>query len=106
MHTWLAPGRLGRVISSVRRAAVSRQTLALGALLIMLAALLPVAYAQTAPATTPAATTAPAAQQTPAPAAEKPAVSTKAPATEPGAEDKLVLPHMKSGSFLNGGITR
>src|SRR5216683_478895 len=104
MHTWLAPGRLGRVISSVRRTAVSRQTLALGALLIMLAAMLPVAYAQTAPATTPAAATAPAAQ-TPAPVAEKPMASTKAPATEAGGEDKLVLPDMKSVSFLNGGIT-
>jgi K(+)-stimulated pyrophosphate-energized sodium pump len=107
MHTWLAPGRLGRVISSVQRAAFSRKTLALGALLIMLAAVLPVAHAQTAPATAPAATTAPASQPATGSMAATPAMqaSSKAPATEAGGEDKLVLPDMKSVSFLNGGIT-
>src|SRR5258708_22090357 len=66
--------------------------------------MLPVAYAQTAPATTPAAATAPAAQ-TPAPAAEKPMASTKVRGVEEGGEDKLVRPDMKNVPFMGGKIT-
>ncbi|HWZ43255.1 MAG TPA: sodium-translocating pyrophosphatase [Candidatus Saccharimonadales bacterium] len=104
MHTWLPSSRMGRVVESARRMSGSRRRLALAALFIVMAVILPATFAQAQPGQTmqtqPAATAAPA-PQTSAPAMEKPAA---APVQEAGGEDKLVLPDMKSVSFFDGAI--
>src|SRR5438270_11666671 len=86
MHTWLATGLMGRVIRS-------RWTLALVAVLAVLAFAFPVAFAQqgqAAPTSSPAA------------AAATQATIPDQPATEPAGEADLRLPDMKSVTFLNG----
>jgi K(+)-stimulated pyrophosphate-energized sodium pump len=86
MHTWLATGLMGRVIRS-------RRTLALVAVLAVLAFALPVAFAQQGQATPPTS---------PAAAAATQATIPGKPATEPAGEANLRLPDMKSVTFLNG----
>jgi K(+)-stimulated pyrophosphate-energized sodium pump len=87
MHSWLSADRVIRA----RRA----KTLALMAVLAMLAFVLPVAHAQQSPALTAQAATA-------APSQAANAQAGTAPAHEAGGEASLKLPDMSSVSFLNG----
>ena len=94
MHTWLATGLMGRVIRS-------RRTLALVAVLAVLAFALPVAFAQQGQA-------APSTSQVAAVVNSQAAVQETAPArpvSEAAGEANLKLPDMKSVSFMNDSIT-
>ena len=94
MHTWLATGLMGRVIRS-------RRTLALVAVLAVLAFALPVAFAQQGQA-------APSTSQVAAVVNPQAAVQETAPArpvSEAAGEANLKLPDMKSVSFMNDSIT-
>ena len=94
MHTWLATGLMGRVIRS-------RRTLALVAVLAVLAFALPVAFAQQGQA-------APSTSQVAAAVNPQAAVQETAPArpvSEAAGEANLKLPDMKSVSFMNDSIT-
>jgi K(+)-stimulated pyrophosphate-energized sodium pump len=94
MHTWLATGLMGRVIRS-------RRTLALVAVLAVLAFALPVAFAQQGQAT-------PSTSQVAAVVNPQAAVQETAPArpvSEAAGEANLKLPDMKSVSFMNDSIT-
>ena len=94
MHTWLATGLMGRVIRS-------RRTLALVAVLAVLAFALPVAFAQQGQA-------APSTSQVAAAVNPQSAVQETAPArpvSEAAGEANLKLPDMKSVSFMNDSIT-
>jgi K(+)-stimulated pyrophosphate-energized sodium pump len=93
MHTWLATGLMGRVIRS-------RRTLALVAVLAVLAFALPAAFAQQGQAAPPASQVAAAVNpQTGAETQETPA-----PVSEAGGEANLKLPDMKIVSFMNDSI--
>jgi K(+)-stimulated pyrophosphate-energized sodium pump len=95
MHTWLATGLMGRVIRS-------RRTLALVAVLAVLAFALPVAFAQQGQAAPPTSQVAAAINpQTGATTQE----TAPAPAREATGEANLKLPDMKSVSFMNDSIT-
>jgi K(+)-stimulated pyrophosphate-energized sodium pump len=94
MHTWLATGLMGRVIRS-------RRTLALVAVLAVLAFALPVAFAQQGQAT-------PSTLQVAAAVNPQAAVQETAPArpvSEAGGEANLKLPDMSGVSFLSDSIS-
>jgi K(+)-stimulated pyrophosphate-energized sodium pump len=96
MHTWLATGLMGRVIRS-------RRTLALVAVLAVLAFALPAAFAQqgqAAPSTSQVA-----AVVNPQPAAAIQENTPAAPAPEAGGEANLTLPDLSKVSFLHDSIT-
>ena len=93
MHTWLATGLMGRVIRS-------RRTLALVAVLAVLAFALPAAFAQQGQAAPP--TSQVAAAVSPQPGAATQETAPAAPAPEATGEANLRLPDMKSVPFLNG----
>ena len=93
MHTWLATGLMGRVIRS-------RRTLALVAVLAVLAFALPAAFAQQGQAAPPTSQVAAAVNPLPGPATQETTPATPAPETT--GEANLRLPDMKSVSFLNG----
>ena len=93
MHTWLATGLMGRVIRS-------RRTLALVAVLAVLAFALPVAFAQQGQAAPPAAQVAAAVNPQTGAATQETAPATPAPET--GGEANLKLPDLSQVSFLNG----
>ena len=93
MHTWLVTGLMGRVIRS-------RRTLALVAVMAVLAFALPVAVAQQGQPAPP--TTQVAAVVSPQAAAATQETAPATPAPEPTGEANLRLPDMKSVSFLNG----
>jgi len=94
MHTWLAMGLMGRVIRS-------RRTLALVAVLAVLAFALPVAFAQqgqAAPSTSPVSTAV-------NPQAAVQETAPTAPVSEAAGEANLKLPEMKGVSFLSDSIS-
>jgi K(+)-stimulated pyrophosphate-energized sodium pump len=94
MHTWLATGLMGRVIRS-------RRTLALVAVLAVLAFALPAAFAQQGQAT-------PSTLQVAAAVNPQAAVQETAPArpvSEAAGEANLKLPDMSGVSFLNDSIS-
>ena len=94
MHTWLATGLMGRVIRS-------RRTLALVAVLAVLAFALPVAFAQQGQAT-------PSTLQVAAAVNPQAAVQETAPArpvSEAAGEANLKLPDMSGVSFLSDSIS-
>ena len=91
MHTWLATGLMGRVIRS-------RRTLALVAVLAVLAFALPVAFAQQGQAAPP--TSQVAAVGSPHPGAANQETAPATPAPEATGEANLRLPNMKSVNFL------
>ena len=93
MHTWLATGLMGRVIRS-------RRTLALVAVLAVLAFALPVAFAQQGQAAPPTAQVAAAVNPQTGAATQETAPAT--PASEAGGEANLKLPDLSQVSFLNG----
>src|SRR6478752_1444962 len=93
MHTWLATGLMGRVIRS-------RRTLALVAVLAVLAFALPVAFAQQGQAAPPTAQVAAAVNPQTGAATQETAPATPAPET--GGEANLKLPDLSQVSFLNG----
>ncbi|MGZ4856405.1 MAG: sodium-translocating pyrophosphatase [Candidatus Angelobacter sp.] len=93
MHTWLATGLMGRVIRS-------RRTLALVAVLAVLAFALPVAFAQQGQAAPP--TSQVAAVTSPQPGAATQETAPATPAPEAAGEANLKLPDMKSVTFLHG----
>ncbi|MGZ4868415.1 MAG: sodium-translocating pyrophosphatase [Candidatus Angelobacter sp.] len=93
MHTWLATGLMGRVIRS-------RRTLALVAVLAVLAFALPVAFAQQGQAAPPTSQVAAAVNPQPGAATQETAPATPAP--EAAGEANLKLPDMKSVTFLHG----
>src|SRR6476619_4255257 len=93
MHTWLATGLMGRVIRS-------RRTLALVAVLAVLAFALPVAFAQQGQAAPP--TSQVAAAMNPQTGAAVQETAPASPAPEATGEANLRLPDMKSVTFLNG----
>jgi K(+)-stimulated pyrophosphate-energized sodium pump len=95
MHTWLATGLMGRVIRS-------RRTLALVAVLAVLAFALPVAFAQQGQAAPPTSQVAAAINPQTGAATQETA---PAPAREATGEANLKLPDMKSVSFMNDSIT-
>src|ERR1043166_7293470 len=95
MHTWLATGLMGRVIRS-------RRTLALVAVLAVLAFALPVAFAQQGQAAPPTSQVA-AAVNPQTGAAQETAPATPAP--EAAGEANLKLPDMKIVSFMNDSIS-
>jgi K(+)-stimulated pyrophosphate-energized sodium pump len=96
MHTWLATGLMGRVIRS-------RRTLALVAVLAVLAFALPVAVAQPGQAAPP--TSQAAAVVSPQPGAATQETTPATPASEAGGEANLTLPDLSQVSFLNNGIS-
>jgi len=93
MHTWLATGLMSRVIRS-------RRSLALVAVLAVLAFALPMAVAQQGQATPP--TSQVAAVVTPQSGAATQETAPATPAPEATGEANLKLPDMKSVTFLNG----
>src|SRR6476619_7167212 len=93
MHTWLATGLMGRVIRS-------RRTLALVAVLAVLAFALPVAFAQQGQAAPP--TSQVAAAMNPQTGAAVQETAPASPGPEATGEANLRLPDMKSVTFLNG----
>jgi K(+)-stimulated pyrophosphate-energized sodium pump len=93
MHTWLATGLMGRVIRS-------RRTLALAAVLAVLAFTLPVAFAQQGQAAPPASQVAAVVAPQTGAAVQETAPAT--PASETGGEANLKLPDLSQVSFLNG----
>ncbi|MGZ4898712.1 MAG: sodium-translocating pyrophosphatase [Candidatus Angelobacter sp.] len=93
MHTWLATGLMGRVIRS-------RRTLALVAVLAVLAFALPMAFAQQGQAAPP--TSQVAAVTSPQPGAATQETAPATPAPEAAGEANLKLPDMKSVTFLHG----
>ncbi len=93
MHTWLATGLMGRVIRS-------RRTLALVAVLAVLAFALPVAFAQQGQAAPPTSQVAAAVNPQTGAATQETAPAT--PASETGGEANLKLPDLSQVSFLNG----
>jgi K(+)-stimulated pyrophosphate-energized sodium pump len=93
MHTWLATGLMGRVIRS-------RRTLALAAVLAVLAFTLPVAFAQQGQAAPPVSQVAAVVNAQTGAAVQETAPST--PASEAGGEANLKLPDLSQVSFLNG----
>jgi K(+)-stimulated pyrophosphate-energized sodium pump len=95
MHTWLATGLMGRVIRS-------RRTLALVAVLAVLAFALPVAFAQQGQAAPPTSQVAAAINPQTGAATQETA---PAPTREATGEANLKLPDMKSVSFMNDSIT-
>ncbi len=101
MHSWLASGLIGRVFTA-------RRTRALAALAAVFMLALPLMAQATAAAPQDAATAAQAAAPAAAPAADAQTVApeTEVPKVEhkPGGEANLVLPDMKSVTFL-GGMT-
>src|SRR5882724_3309005 len=96
MHTRLATGLMGRVIRS-------RRTLALVAVLAVLAFALPVAVAQQGQAAPPTSQVAAAVNPQTGAAAQETAPATPVP--EAGGEANLTLPDLTKVSFLNNGIT-
>jgi K(+)-stimulated pyrophosphate-energized sodium pump len=94
MHTWLATGLMGRVIRS-------RRTLALVAVLAVLAFALPVAFAQQGQATP--STLQAAAAVNPQAAGQETAPAR--PVSEAAGEANLKLPDMKGVSFLSDSIS-
>jgi K(+)-stimulated pyrophosphate-energized sodium pump len=96
MHTWLATGLMGRVIRS-------RRTLALVAVLAVLAFALPVAFAQQGQAAPPTSQVAAAINPQTGAATQETAPAT--PTREATGEANLKLPDMKSVSFMNDSIT-
>src|SRR5258707_1203466 len=96
MHTWLATGLMGRVIRS-------RRTLALVAVLAVLAFALPVAFAQQGQATPSTSQVAAVVNPQTGAATQQTAPATPAPETT--GEANLKLPDMKSVSFMNDSIT-
>jgi K(+)-stimulated pyrophosphate-energized sodium pump len=94
MHTWLATGLMGRVIRS-------RRTLALVAVLAVLAFALPVAFAQQGQATP--STSQVAAAVNPQAAAQETAPAR--PVSEAAGEANLKLPDMQGVSFLSDSIS-
>ena len=110
MHTWLTTGLMGRVIRSTspsreKRAywGPRRRTLALVAVLAVLAFALPVAFAQQGQAA-PAASQVAAAVNPQAGAATQ-ETTPAAPVSEPAGEANLKLPDMKIVSFMNDSIS-
>jgi K(+)-stimulated pyrophosphate-energized sodium pump len=97
MHTWLATGLMGRVIRS-------RRTLALVAVLAVLAVALPVALAQQGQVAPPASQVAAVVSPQPGAATHQTAPATPAPDAG-GGEANLILPDLSQVSFLNNGIT-
>ena len=93
MHTWLATGLMGRVIRS-------RRTVALVAVLAVLAFALPAAFAQQGQAAPPTSQVAAAVNPQTGTAPQETAPATPAP--EATGEANLRLPDMKSVTFLNG----
>src|SRR6478672_11758274 len=93
MHTWLATGLMGRVIRS-------RRTLALVAVLAVLAFALPVAFAQQGQAAPSTSQVAAAVNPQTGAATQETAPATPAPET--GGEANLKLPDLSQVSFLNG----
>src|SRR6266481_3225029 len=93
MHTWLATGLMSRVIRS-------RRSLALVAVLAVLAFALPMAVAQQGQATPP--TSQVAAVVTPQSGAATQETAPATPAPEATGEANLKLPDMNSVKFLNG----
>ena len=93
MHTWLATGLMGRVIRS-------RRTLALVAVLAVLAFALPAAFAQQGQAAPPTSQVAAAVNPQAGAAVQETAPAT--PASEAGGEANLKLPDLGQVSFLNG----
>ncbi|HSK44391.1 MAG TPA: sodium/proton-translocating pyrophosphatase, partial [Candidatus Binatia bacterium] len=93
MHTWLATGLMGRVIRS-------RRTLALVAVLAVLAFALPAAFAQQGQAAPPTSQVAAAVNPQTGAATQETAPAT--PASEAGGEANLKLPDLSQVSFLNG----
>ncbi len=93
MHTWLATGLMGRVIRS-------RRTLALVAVLAVLAFALPAAFAQQGQAAPPTSQVAAAVNPPTGAATQETAPAT--PASESGGEANLKLPDLSQVSFLNG----
>ncbi|HZD09162.1 MAG TPA: sodium/proton-translocating pyrophosphatase, partial [Candidatus Limnocylindrales bacterium] len=91
MHTWLTTGLMGRVIRS-------RRTLALVAVLAVLAFALPVAFAQQGQAAPPASQVA--AAVTPQAGAATQETAPATPVSEAAGEANLKLPDMKGVSFL------
>jgi K(+)-stimulated pyrophosphate-energized sodium pump len=96
MHTWLATGLMGRVIRS-------RRTLALVAVLAVLAFALPMAVAQQGQAAPPTSQVAAVINPQTGAATQETAPATPAPETT--GEANLKLPDMKSVSFMNDSIT-
>ncbi len=94
MHTWLATGLMGRVIRS-------RRTLALVAVLAVLAFALPVAFAQQGQATPSSSQVA--AAVNPQAAAQETAPAK--PVSEAAGEANLKLPDMQGVSFINDSIS-
>jgi K(+)-stimulated pyrophosphate-energized sodium pump len=107
MHTWLATGLMGRVIRSTapsreKRAywGPRRRTLALVAVLAVLAFALPAAFAQQGQAAPPTSQVAAAVNPQAGAAVQETAPAT--PASEAGGEANLKLPDLGQVSFLNG----
>src|SRR6476646_4078057 len=97
MHTWLATGLMGRVIRS-------RRTLALVAVLAVLAFALPVAFAQQGHAATPASQVAAAVNSQAGAATQQAAPAT--PASETGGEANLKVPNLDDPTItFIGGMT-
>src|ERR1041385_184202 len=110
MHPWLAPGLMGRVIRSTapsreKRAywGPRRRTLALVAVLAVLAFALPSAFAQQGPAAPPASQVAAVVNPQAGTAAQENAPA--APVSEAAGEANLKLPNMKIVSFMNDSIS-
>src|ERR1043166_7517873 len=107
MHTWLATGLMGRVIRSTapsreKRAygGPRRRTLALVAVLAVLAFALPAAFAQQGQAAPPTSQVAAAVNPQAGAAVQETAPAT--PASEAGGEANFKLPDLGQVSFLNG----
>ncbi|HEY5027063.1 MAG TPA: sodium-translocating pyrophosphatase, partial [Candidatus Angelobacter sp.] len=99
MHTWLATGLMGRVIRS-------RRTLALVAVLAVLAFALPMAVAQQGQAAPPSSQVAAVVNPQTAAATQENATAPATPAPEAGGgEANLTLPDMRQVSFLDNSIT-
>src|SRR6476646_4659849 len=97
MHTWLATGLMGRVIRS-------RRTLALVAVLAVLAFALPVAFAQQGHAATPASQVASAVAPQTGAATQQAAPAT--PESEAGGEANLKVPNLDDPTItFIGGMT-
>src|SRR4029077_13339229 len=88
MHSWLSAGLMERVISA-------RRMIACVALVLFVCLALPVAAQQAHPAPQPVTMA----------SAQSGAMAQHAASQEAGGEDKLVLPDMKSVSFLNNSVT-
>jgi K(+)-stimulated pyrophosphate-energized sodium pump len=97
MHTWLATGLMGRVIRS-------RRTLALVAVLAVLAFALPAAFAQQGLAAPPTSQVAAVVNPQAGAATQQTAPATPAPEAA-GGEANLTLPDMRQVSFLDSSIT-